>query len=277
MNIKRKALHFFICSVLIAGCSADVSKKVFEIRGYNCEALTGIELKEELKEISGLAYDKQQNSFVAINDEQGIIFVLDMNTFDIKNKFHFGEKGDYEEIKLLEGIIYVLRSDGTIFKMTYTGSDISNITTFDYQGPKAEFESFYINQKNNQLVLIPKNSKESKANQSTTGYAIDASTGKFISNGDFKIDWKELSQSAYFHPSAVAIHPKTKEIYVLASIEKALIVLDTSHKLIAEYKLPSKTFQQPEGITFDEQGNLYISNEAGDANPTIVKIPIQTK
>jgi uncharacterized protein YjiK len=276
MNIKNNIVHIFTAAFLIAACGADKSN-TFKINGYNCEALEAVELEEPLKEISGLAYDVKRNEFLAINDEQGIVFTLDSKTFGIKNKIHFGEKGDYEEIQFSGNTIYVLRSDGTIFKMQYDGKDISAVTTFSYEGSKAEYESFYVSEAANELVLIPKNSKEAKTNKVTTAYVIDATTGKHLSKEGANIDWQRLKNSFMLHPSAVAVQSQTKEIYVLASIEKLLLVLDASGNVRAEYVLPASMFQQPEGITFDENQNMYISNEAAGFSPTIIKIPIQKK
>lgn len=277
--MKRRILQTVILLVLIAGCGAHVSNTPFAIAGYNCEELLKIELEEPLKEISGLAYDKQRNEFLAINDEQGLIFVLDAETFKIKTKIHFASKGDYEELQLSEdcNIIYILKSDGTIFKMQYDGSSINDVIIFDYTGSKTEFESFYIKPASNELVLIPKKSQSQNIDGEVVGYVVNSNTGAPIDQKDFKIDWKKLTIAPGIHPSGVAIQSSKKEIYVLASVERMLIVLDTSYKIIAEYKLPSSIFQQPEGITFDAQRNLYISNEARDTKPTIIKIPIQTK
>lgn len=279
MNIKKRMLQTFILIALIAGCSADGSRKPFTIAGYDCETLVKTELEEPLNEISGLAYDKQRNTFLAVNDEQGVIFVLEPETFRIKSNIHFASKGDYEEIQLADkgNTIYILRSDGTIFKMLYDGSAVSDVKTFGYEGSKAEFESFYIKSSGVELVLIPKNSKKQKADGEVIGYTINCDTGQPLSPEDLKIDGRRLKAAPGIHPSAVAIQPNTKYIYLLASVERILIVLNTSHKIIAEYKLPAALFQQPEGITFDAQNNLYISNESKDALPTIIKIPVQKK
>ncbi len=274
MNIKKNTLYFLTAAFLIAACGADKSD-AFKIDGYNCAALEQVELEERLEEISGLAYDEKRKEFLAINDEQGVIFILDAGTYIIKKKIHFGEKDDYEEIQFSNDTIYVLRSDGTIFKMNYDGNDISDVKRFNYEGSKAEFESFYVTPAGSELVLIPKNSKDAKINKTTSTYVIDANTGKHISGEKFNIDWKELKYANTLHPSAVAVQSRTKEIYVLASIEKLLIVLDTVGNIRAEYSLPRSTFQQPEGITFDDKDNIYISNEAGGFSPTIIKIPIQ--
>lgn len=275
MSKKNQLYRFAFLFLLLAACSADLNKDAFVIKGYDCTQMKQTILEDPLEEISGITYDAQHKLFLAINDEHGAVYVLDPVTFSITSKLHFAEKGDYEEIQYFNNQIYVLRSDGQVYKMNFTGTEIFDVVVFQYTGPKAEFESFYI--KNNTLVLIPKNYKQGTKNSQTLGYIIDANTGQYISENDFKLNWADVKGSVLLHPSAVAVHPQTREIYLLASIEKLLLVTDRSGKLAAEYKLDPKQFQQPEGITFDAEGNLFISNEAGEKKPTIISIPIQTK
>jgi uncharacterized protein YjiK len=272
--MKKSFLSILIIACGITACSSQ-REPAFEIGGYDYSKRTVFELEKPLQEISGLAYDKLRDEFLAVNDEQGKIFVLDSKTFNIIRKLHFDEKGDYEEIQMMDSMIYVLRSDGNIFKMKYTGDSISDILMIEYKSTKGEFESFYVLQDKNQLALIPKNSKLSFSNKETKSQKQDATTGEPVEHGNERIDWNKLSGVSVLHPSAVAIHPLTKEIYVVASIEKLLLVLDAQYNILAEYALPASTFQQPEGITFDKEGNLYISNEGNETKPTIIQIPIK--
>lgn len=272
--MKNTFLNILIIACTIAACNSR-QKPALQIAGYDCNAITIFELEKPLQEISGLAYDRQRDEFLAVNDEQGNIFILDSKTFSIKRRLHFGEKGDYEEIQLADSMVYVLRSDGNVFKMKYDGDSISDIIMIEYKGSKAEFESFYILQDKNQLALIPKNSKRGFSNKKTETYKLDASTGMPVKHDNERIDWNKLSNASILHPSAVAIHPLTKEIYIVASIEKLLLVLDPQYNVLTEYKLPAATFQQPEGVTFDNEGNLYISNEANGGKPTVIQFPIQ--
>jgi hypothetical protein len=42
-----------------------------------------------------------------------------------------------------------------------------------------------------------------------------------------------------------------------------LVIADANWQVKEVYPLPSSTFVQPEGIAFDGNNNLYISNEGG--------------
>lgn len=278
MRLNKKNIRLFFALILFAACSADVNDVSMNIDGYDYAQKKQIELEHPLKEISGIAYQESKQSFLAINDEKGIVYVLDPKTFRIINKYNFGDAGDYEEIQVIENIIYVLRSDGTIYKMKLNGVDMPYVETFEYSGPKArEYESFYIDILSNTIVLIPKHMKGgAKANGLIT-HTISNLDGAYVQKKEYVLSWGDLKSSSILHPSAVAIHPISKDIYLLASIEKRLVVLNADWKILAEYELDRSYFQQPEGITFDSKANLYITNEAGEKSPTVIQIPISSK
>ncbi|WP_018341542.1 SdiA-regulated domain-containing protein [Cytophaga aurantiaca] len=269
MIFRKKYIQFFCSIVLLAACAADKNAPI-NIKGYDYAQMKQVELEHPLKEISGIAYWADSNSFVAVNDEKGIMYLLDPQNFRITNKFDFEDAGDYEEIQVYEKTIYILRSDGKIYKLNFDGT----LEILSYTGPKAEYESFYVDVVSNTVVLIPKHSKTGAKEKQTVTYTINASDGTYANKKEHVLSWSDLKSTALLHPSAVAIHPVSKDIYLLASIEKRLIVLNSDWKLLAEYELDRTYFLQPEGITFDPTGNLYITNEGGGGSPTLIQIPI---
>jgi hypothetical protein len=65
-------------------------------------------------------------------------------------------------------------------------------------------------------------------------------------------------------PSAASLHPTTGDLYFVSSIDKIFIIADRDYKFKSAYKLNSRVFKQPEGITFSSGGDLFISNECAD-------------
>ena len=59
----------------------------------------------------------------------------------------------------------------------------------------------------------------------------------------------------------------TNEWYILSSVNKMLIVADADWNVKNVYALNPAQFHQPEGIAFDNQFNLYISNEGDLVSP----------
>ena len=78
-----------------------------------------------------------------------------------------------------------------------------------------------------------------------------------------------------FRPSDIAIHPQTKEIYMLEGAKPKLLILDKNGVAKNGYSLSKKIFPQPEGITFSPDGDLYISSEGKkDGVGTITKLKL---
>lgn len=88
---------------------------------------------------------------------------------------------------------------------------------------------------------------------------------------DFRSDINPSKADVSFKPSAIAIHPQTKNIYVLGSVGKLLIVCNYNGEIISVVELNPALFLQPEGICFDPAGALYISNEGKESVATILK------
>ncbi len=77
-----------------------------------------------------------------------------------------------------------------------------------------------------------------------------------------------------FKPSAAAIHPVTKELYIISSVSSALAIADRDGKVKSAYSLDNKIFKQPEGLTFTPAGDMIVSNESagiGSGNILIFK------
>ena len=79
----------------------------------------------------------------------------------------------------------------------------------------------------------------------------------------FELDVSWFMETNFF-PSELKIHPTTQEIYILDSKTSRILILkpDGTPKKIC--LLDPEKFQQPEGLSFDSEGRIYISNEEGN-------------
>lgn len=275
MRILIPILTLFLCSA----CETQSKTKVLDINGFDWTNKKIIELQPELNEISGIAYDKNKHRFLAINDEQGILFVLNSNDYTIQKKLKFGKKGDYECVSVNEDKVFVLRSDGNLYTMIYNDDSISKSNHFTYTGPATEFETSLWDNRNKQLSIVSKKSVSDKAIQANNIYNIDLLSGQYSLDPANRISWESIRKKGFeikgFHPSGAAIQPATGNIFVISSIEKLLVIFNSAWQVISVHHLDKVLFRQPEGIVFDKEGNLLITNEAADAKPTLVFIPIK--
>jgi hypothetical protein len=231
-------------------------------------------LKKKLLEISGLVY-LGNDSVAAINDEKGELFFLDLNT-NGSVKYKFGENGDYEELAKVGDTYYVLNSNGNIFEVSAPPNVEGTRYKFPDKDNKIEFESLVYYKNLNKLVLISKDQRNRVADISA--YSFDLQTKQFDTTEFFSIPKKRIFQmlQSYSYdckPSAAAIHPITGKLFIVASVGKQLLICSPDGKPEKIYKLNPAQFPQPEGISFANNGDMFISNEGLDGKATILKFP----
>lgn len=264
---------FFICVFGIACGSRSGRSFVPTINGYHEKQRQDFVLPDELLEISGLAFIKD-NQFAAINDEKGIIYHLTLGT-NFMTSLKFKGKGDYEELVKTDQYYYVLESDGDIIQIDpQTGND----TTYKFKlKKKVEFESLVWYPREQKLVLITKDQR-TKKRASVTAFSFDLKTKTFDTVPYFEITLKEIltrlqNFNAECKPSGAALNPVNNHLYIVSSIGKLLLECQKDGTIIRIYKLNPTHFPQPEGITFAKNGDMYISNEGLNGKATILKFP----
>lgn len=234
-----------------------------------------MQLGKHLHEISGISFISGTDNMLAENDEKGDIFTVDFRTRNDKvGKVKFGGKGDYEDIVYSDSAIYMLVSSGTIVKVST--KDSSMLTT-DYvlDGRKNEFESMYLDRQSQSLILLCKDCQHEK-DEVRNAYQFDLTKNIFNTEPVYTIQISAIRDmlkdpAAEFKPSAAGINPIDGKLYVVASVGKLLLVADRYGKPEQVYKLDPALFNQPEGLAFAANGDLYISNEGGEGIATILK------
>ena len=79
------------------------------------------------------------------------------------------------------------------------------------------------------------------------------------------------NDDAKFEPSAAAIHPISKRLYILSSAGQLLVITDTRGQVLEAYDLNPDVFPQAEGIAFAPNGDMYITNEGKFGPPTLLR------
>lgn len=237
----------------------------------------------ELEEISGIQYI-QSEKMACVQDEEGAIFIFDLNTDLVDKKINFGKTGDYEAIAIIDSTAYVLESSGklhVIKNYLYPTIDVETIQT-PFSG-KNNMESMAADSINDRLLLTVKdrdpNSKSFKGI-----YALDLETRKVSMNPIFKIPLDDPilksksgkdKESTNFYPSDIAVNPLDGNIYLLEGKNPRLLLMDKNGKLLQLHKLNREFFPQPEGMTFSPEGILYISNEGKDGMANILEVELK--
>ncbi|NJB85755.1 uncharacterized protein YjiK [Lewinella marina] len=241
---------------------------------YNFDRLDRVvKLPSELNEISGLCAGFNPNELFAIQDEEGELFLVNSVSGKTINRVRFDKNRDYEGITRRDREIYVLETDGDIHQFTYQDS-LSDIpatkleTDFSYRN---DTEGICYDPVTNSLLIVPKEQELNPAadNESRRGiYTFDLATKRLNPQPTYYIDQLQVGQIVFgsnreyiIKPSGIAVDPFTNDIFVISSVGNILVVIDRDSQIKHVELLEKATFTQPEGITFSETGELYISSE----------------
>jgi uncharacterized protein YjiK len=244
---------------------------------YNMkEADDEYKLSGKLTEISGLSFNEDESRLLAVNDEQGKIFFLDKKDGDIKRDEKFAKSGDYEGIEQVGDKIYVVNSSGSVYKVDDLDKDDFDTDKFNTKlNSDNDVEGLGYDRKNNRLLIACK-SKPGKGFEyrgKRAVYTFDLDKEELSEEPLYLIDIEEIREAgdkkgwlleeitSTFSPSAIAVHPKSQDVYLLSSVGKLLIVLSKSGKLKHVEQLDKSEYRQPEGLCFAKDGTMYMSSE----------------
>ena len=206
-------------------------------------------LGKELMEVSGLAYESNEDIIIAHNDEKGIVYELSKTDGTVISALKFGKKADYESIECFENYYVICSSSGKLHFYNRKTKQEHVIKT--KLTSKNDIEGMCLSPDRNLLLLACKgqSKKDPKSKQSKTVYAynielesINDEPYLLIEDGDLK----EIVNSCYanetkskkkklikrakdFSPSGIDIHPITGEYYLVSAKGSTVIILSLIH------------------------------------------------
>ncbi|SET69705.1 SdiA-regulated domain-containing protein [Hymenobacter actinosclerus] len=242
----------------------------------------------ELAELSGIVFSGQ-GQLTGVQDETGRLYEYSLTDKRVTRTVDFGPAGDYEDLARVGNDWFVLRSDGTLFRHSASG-------TRQYQtGLTIEnnAEGLTYDARSKTLLVACKGSPGGNLTATKRAiYRLDPTTFKVQTPAAYVLDVDAIVASVPkpagadvapetarkgkkgkkskqagglkgFAPSAVAVHPRTGHVFVLSARQNALVELNEAGELLAVAPLPGNLFPQAEGLAFTPEGDLYIATEAG--------------
>jgi len=281
MNSFKYLLHLFLFTTAIAACSQKASKYTSPA-GYKLDKPEKYIMPASLLEISGITFkDGNSNILYAAQDEEGKVFYLKPGDAKAQHT-KFGKNGDYEDIAICRDKVIVLKSDGSLYAFPFSEigrPEAVNVKEYKNMLPHGEYEGLFYDNLTNQLYVLCKICRDADASSTATGYILSVTAhGTIEQQGSFSISVKEIAAMAkkekmMFQPSAFAQHPMSHNWYILSSVNKLLVITDSDWKVKEVHHLNPSIYGQPEGIAFDKNANLYISNEGSKTgNGNVLKM-----
>jgi uncharacterized protein YjiK len=251
------------------------------------------DLPASLKEVSGLSLTADGSQIAAIDDEKGIIFLLEKQTGQIVREIIFWEEGDYEGIEIVGQDAYAVKSSGTMYQVKdYASDNRQTIKIKSFLNKDNDVEGLGYDPLTKRLLVGCKGkgfegdpdflrkaiygfNLETMIVEETPVFAFSFDDIRgFLDHCEKEEHHDQLEEYftpglsvMKFNPSGIAIHPLTSEAYVTSSTGKMLMVLDRQGEIVHLKKLKKSIHAQPEGLCFDTDGTLFISNEGKDSEP----------
>ncbi len=265
-----KLKYIYTMLFTIAACAGTNDKKFTSPPGYQLANPQTFTMPNVLNEISGIAFSKGNSSVAyTVQDEEGSLFYFTPGSEQI-NQMRFAGKGDYEDVAICNGQVIILKSDGILlsFALSETANkETANVKEWANLLPAAEYEGIYADENTGMLYVLRKQNNIAKHDKSTIIYSFAlASDGNITAKENVEVSVKDLEKitgenKSGFRPSALAKQPGSNDWFIVSSANKLLVVTDDQWKIKNMYTLDLAMFNQPEGIAFDSNGDLYISNE----------------
>jgi uncharacterized protein YjiK len=230
----------------------------------------------ELREISGLTLTARGN-VLAHDDELARIFEIDPKSGIVLKRFSLegAPHGDFEAIATVGSDLYLLHSNGNLFKFK-EGADGDIVPYTKHTtglGRECEFEGMAYEADSSRLLLACKKvgSKSMKDDLVIYRVPLPISDSSRITALTIPLAaviganrWK------HFEPSDMAIDPNTRNYVLIASLQKALAVITPGGDVVRSGPLPGD-HPQPEGLAITTDNIMIISDEA-NTKPAVITL-----
>ena len=277
-NLLAKFLSFGFVLTLCTSCEMMWSPS--SPKKYVMQKPHRVIIEKKLNEVSGLSFLPAENALLAIADDKPKVYSLSTDGLTITD--YFGEdfaeeQQDFEDVVKVAEIVYALVSNGTIMSIRKTDS---GLVVKDHPFPstdKNDFETLYYDPGAKGLIMLCKTCAFDKGEGTVSAFRFDLQTLQFDPQPYYSLESQAVRDilkdgKIEFKPSAAAIHPIEKRLYILSSAGLLIAITDTKGKVQEAYRLRPNFYPQPEGIAFASNGDMYISNEAKYGKPSLLKL-----
>lgn len=233
-------------------------------------------MPKALDELSGVALETN-GRLLAEEDENGRIFEIDYRRGIVTKQFRIGSptiKADLEAIAIVDGEIYVLASNGTLYEFR-EGADGAHVdyTSHDTRlGKECEFEGLAYDSTLSSLLLACKHVHKKELKNNIVIYRWKLSGGgDRLSHMTVPLTriLPAIGEKA-FHPSDITIDPFTGNYVLIAGIERAIVSITPAGDVVFARKLPGG-HDQPESVAITRDSILIIGDEA-QRRPAVITL-----
>jgi SdiA-regulated len=236
------------------------------------------QLPESLKEVSGNAW-VNANHLLLIEDLHPDLYLVQLGKESVIEKlipFLEGKdkKFDVEDVAVSGDTAYTLWSHGVIYQINNWKSNPSVQQWETGLSKENNTEGLCFDPASHNLLIACKNKSGDEDEKKSTRaiYQFDIVHQKRSTTPFLLIAKKDFLKKGYsisgFFPSAIAVHPKTHDVYILSTRETKAMAVYSYEGVLRSFQLINKALMpQPEGICFSDTGDLYITTEGKHGEP----------
>ncbi len=235
----------------------------------------------QLGEISGLTPLDWQYA-AGVEDETGRYYIIDMTKGKVVRVQKFGDDGDYEDLVRIGPSLYILEGNGMLHIVRDLRSKNPQVRRVPTGVANAEGLAWDGRKK---LLLIGGVARDAEGAIVGAVYGFNLRSERVTDEPLLTIPIERVRAMASktdpvtgldepaFKPSALAVQPSTRDVYLLSAKVHALLVVSPGGEMKRVYTLPPHIYHEPEGIAFLPNGELFISNEEKrDAPATLIRL-----
>ncbi|MFM6935358.1 MAG: hypothetical protein ACKOXP_07930 [Flavobacteriales bacterium] len=229
---------------------------------------------------------------VGLNQENGALYMYDLEAKSVSPflPWDFGAK--ICNISNIDSTL-LLVDDAKHIHFLSAPYDSSSLKTLNLENEQFEASSMCVHKETNRLFLIASNEEHVEGYSNSSVYAYNLNQRKLNAQPLFSISAEDIEafaiknnlivpqsdlsiaddtlESMNFTPSAIAVHPKTNEIYILSSADHSLVVFNQFGEIVNFTSLDKATFTNPSAMTFKKNGDLVIT-DGNLMNPTVIQV-----
>jgi uncharacterized protein YjiK len=250
-------------------------------------------LPPELHEISALT-DVDEHTVACVQDEQAMIYLIDMRDGHISKRMPFGPAGDMEGLTRVGDAYYALRSDGLMYHLDMHAGHVVVLDSFQLELPNRNLEGLGYDERMGLVLISPKDFLKGDPVQRDQRkvYAFDPRREQLLPEPVLSLtvsgivaqaermgialptritDNGRTVSAVKLRFSSVAVDPHSDHYYLLSAADRLLLVVDRQGGLVDLLQLDPMLFPKAEGITFLPSGAMLISNEGKDKAPNLLR------
>lgn len=228
----------------------------------------------ELREISGLALTAD-GRLLAHGDEAGIVYEIDARQGVVLKRFSLGEPtpaADFEGITVAGSDIYMLASDGNLYEFR-EGANGSHVPYSKHDmrlGKECEFEGVAFEPDSAWLVMPCKKVRKKNKSESMRDELV-IYRWRLDGADSARVSMLVIPLDEVVHPSDITIDPATGNYVLVASQERALVVITPGGEVVRSESLPGR-HAQAEGVAITKDSILIVSDEATTKKPAAITL-----